>query len=63
MIVKQNSKLCVDHAFSHSAFEEKWATRKDFFKVSIYPCLLIHYYVLVLCSGFAVLSSAGNRWG
>ena len=33
------------------------------FKVSIFPCLLIHYYVLVLCSGFDVLSSAGNQWG
>ena len=30
MIMKQNPKLCVDHAFSHSAFEEKWANQKDY---------------------------------
>ena len=32
-------------------------------KVSIFPCLLIHYYILMLCSDFDVLSSAGNWWG
>ena len=30
MTVKQNPKLCVDHAFSHSAFEKEVGANKQY---------------------------------